>query len=221
MEFDLEYLTRQMPAVWRGLRTTIQVSATAMLLSVLLGLLGALVRQQRVPVLSVLVATYVELIRNTPLLVQMFFIFFGLPALGITLSLFWAGVVTLTVWAAAFQTENLRGGLVAVAPGYWEAGQALGLRPAPFLLLVALPLAIRVSLPAVLNTCVSLLKNSSYLQAIGVAELTFVAIDRISMDFRTTEMLAVLLVAYVALVLLLSLLTAQLERVLHRPFAAA
>lgn len=221
MEFDPEYLARQLPALWRGLRTTVQVSALAMGLSVLLGLLGAVLRHERVPVLGRLVAAYVELIRNTPLLVQMFFIFFGLPELGVTLPLFWAGVVTLTMWAAAFQTENLRGGLKAVAPGHWDAGRALGMRPAPFLVLVALPLAVRVSLPAVLNTCISLLKNSSYLQAIGVAELTFVAVDRISMDFRTTEMMAALLVAYVGLVLLLSAAVGVVERRLQRPFAPA
>lgn len=218
MEFELSYLVKQWPALWRGLLVTVQVSVLAIVLSLIVGLLGAALRMLRVPVLSQLVVGYVEFIRNTPLLSQLFFIFYGLPTVGFRLSLFWSGVLCLTLWAGAYQVENIRGGLETVVKGLREAAFSLGLTPWRFFRLVAAPLAVRVSLPAMLNTSISLLKNSSYLQAIGLAELTFVAVDRISMDFRTMEMLVALGVIYLGLVLTLSFLTSLLARHLRKPF---
>ena len=220
MDFDPAYLVKQLPALWRGLLVTIEVSTVAMLLAVALGVLGATIRHLRIPYLSPAVWFYVEFMRNTPLLVQMFFIVFGLPALGLTLPLFWAGVVSLALWAAAFHIESLRGGLATVGKDLREAGTALGLGPWQFLALIALPLGVRVALPSMLNTCVSLLKNSAMLQAIGLMELTFVAVDKMAMDFRMLEMFSVLLVVYVVLVLLLSGAANWLEYVLQKPFRA-
>ena len=160
----------------------------------------------------------VEFIRSTPLVLQIFFVFFGLPTIGLQLSLFWSGVVALALWAGAFQTENVRGGLAAISPGLGEAARALGLTRAQYLRLVGLPLAVRTGLPSMLNTCVSLIKNSAYLSAIGVQELTGVAFDRIASDFRAFEMLAVLLVGYLAVVLSLSFAVRLLEHHLHAPF---
>jgi polar amino acid transport system permease protein len=190
----------------------------AVVLSIGIGLIGASIRALRVPVLSQIVAGYVEFIRNTPLLVQLFFIFFGLPNLGLTLSLFWSGTLALTLWAGAFQTENLRGGLAAVGPGLREAARALGLTGGQYLRLVGLPLAIRTGLPAMLNTCVSLVKNSAYVSAIGLQDLAGVAFDRIASDFRAFEMLAVLLVGYLVLVLSLSAAVRVAEHRLQAPF---
>lgn len=218
MEFDVAYLTAQWPALMRGLWLTVQVSALSIVLSVIVGVLGAAVRTLRAPVLDKLVVGYVEFIRNTPLLAQLFFIFYGLPGLGLRLSLFWSGVLSLTVWAGAYQIENVRGGLETVGKGLREAAFSLGLSPWRYFRLVAAPMAIRVALPSMLNTSISLLKNSSYLQAIGLAELTFVAIDRISMDFRTIEMFAAICGIYLALVLVLSFLASRLEYRLNAPF---
>ncbi|WP_270937224.1 amino acid ABC transporter permease [Falsiroseomonas oryzae] len=220
MDFELDYLLRQLPALRAGILLTIQVSAIAMVLSIAIGLVGASMRVLRVPVLSQLFAGYVEFIRNTPLLVQLFFVFFGLPAIGLTLSLFWSGVLALTLWAGAFQTENVRGGLSAIASGLREAARALGLTRGQYLRLVGLPLAVRTGLPAILNTCVSLVKNSAYVSAIGLQDLAGVAFDRIASDFRAFEMLAVLLVGYLALVLSLSAAVRALEHRLQAPFRA-
>jgi len=218
MEFDLAYLAAQWPALMRGLWLTVQVSLLSIVLSVVVGLFGAAVRVLRVPVLDKLIVGYVEFIRNTPLLAQLFFIFYGLPGLGLKLSLFWSGVLCLTLWAGAYQIENIRGGLETVGKGLREAAFSLGLSPWRFFRLVAAPMAIRVGLPSMLNTSISLLKNSSYLQAIGLAELTYVAIDRISMDFRTIEMFAAICVIYLALVLVLSFFASRLEHRLNAPF---
>ncbi len=218
MEFDLDYLIKQLPALRAGILLTIQVSAIAVVLSIGIGLIGASIRVMRIPVLDRIVVFYVEFIRNTPLLVQLFFVFFGLPTIGLTLSLFWSGVLALTLWAGAFQTENVRGGLAAVQPGLREAARALGLSQMQYLRLIGLPLAVRIGLPAMLNTCVSLVKNSAYVSAIGLQDLAGVAFDRIASDFRAFEMLAVLLVGYLALVLSLSAAVRLLEHRLQAPF---
>jgi polar amino acid transport system permease protein len=220
VDFDIGYLVRQLPALRAGILLTIQVSVIATVFSIAIGLVGASMRVMRVPVLAQFFAAYVEFIRNTPLLVQLFFVFFGLPALGLTLSLFWSGVLALTLWAGAFQTENVRGGLAAVGPGLREAARALGLTRGQYLRLVGLPLAVRTGLPAMLNTCVSLVKNSAYVSAIGLRDLAGVAFDRIASDFRAFEMLAALLVGYLALVLSLSAAVRLIEHRLQAPFRA-
>ncbi len=118
---------QQAPALWRGLLVTLAASGAALVLSLTIGVAGAAARDLRVPVLSRLVAGYVELVRNTPLLVQIFFIVYGLPSIGLRLSLFWSGVAALGFWAGAFQVTNIRGGLSTVGAGPREAGAALGL----------------------------------------------------------------------------------------------
>jgi His/Glu/Gln/Arg/opine family amino acid ABC transporter permease subunit len=218
MEFDLNYLMMQWPALLDGVLMTLRVSLLAISCSLLIGILGGAVRSFRIPILSQVVVLYVELIRNTPILVQLFFIFYGLPAIGLELSLFWSGAVCLSLWAGAYQVENIRGGLATVEQKMREASMALSLKPHQYFYLVALPIAFRTSLPAVLNTAISLLKNSSYLQAIGLAELTFVAVDRIATDFRAIEMFSAICVMYLILVAILSLLTGRLSAHLQRPF---
>src|SRR4051812_963758 len=146
-------------------------------------------------------------------------VFFGLPTVGLTLSLFWSGVFALTLWAGAFQIENVRGGLASVSPGLNEAARALGLSKGQSLRFVGLPLAVRVGLPSILNTSVSLIKNSAYLSAIRLQELTGVAFDRIAIiDFRAFEMLSVLLAGYLSVVLTLSAAVRAFEYRLQAPF---
>ena len=218
MDFDLDYLVAQWPALLDGLVMTLKVSLLAIVLSLAIGVVGGAVRLFRVPLIAQLAALYVELIRNTPILVQLFFIFYGLPAVGLGLSLFWSGVLCLSLWAGAYQVENLRGGLATVERGMREASLALNLKPWQYFCLIALPIAVRTALPAVLNTAISLLKNSSYLQAIGLAELTFVAVDRIATDFRALEMFSAICVLYLCLVAVLALATQRLSAHLQRPF---
>ncbi len=218
MSFDPDYLIAQWPALLSGLGMTVLVSVIALAASIVIGVVGAACRVFRVPVLSQIATGYVELIRNTPILVQLFFIFYGLPSVGITLSLFWSGVLCLSIWAGAYQIENIRGGLATVEHGMREAATSLRLSTRQYFRLIALPIAFRTSLPALVNTSVSMLKNSSYLQAIGLAELTFVAVDRIATDFRAIEMFSAIGVIYVSLVVILTLISQRIEHRLHRPF---
>lgn len=216
--FDVAYLVASLPALMGGLLMTIIVSSISIALATAIGVVGASARIFNTPVASQIARGYVEFIRNTPLLVQIFFIFFGLPAVGVKLSVFWSGIVALTLWGGAYNIENIRGGFLSIPRGYREAAEALGLDRLRYLWLIALPLGLRVAIPSVLNTSISILKNSAYLQAIGLAELTFVAMDKLSLDFRTLEMFTAIGAIYLALVLSLSWSVRRLEWVLQRPF---
>ncbi|MHA7776095.1 amino acid ABC transporter permease [Roseibium sp. M-1] len=220
-DFNFPYIWGAAPDLLSGLWMTILISLISIAFSVVIGTVCASVRLFKIPLLSQLASAYVHFIRSTPLLVQLFFIYYGLASLGLGLDGFWSGVLALSLWGGAYNTENIRGGLAAVDKGLREAAFSLGLRPIQYLRLVALPIGLRVAIPALLNTAVSVLKNSSYLQAIGVAELTFVAMNRVSMDFRTLEMFFSIGVIYLAIVLLLSGGVRRLETVLHAPFRTA
>ena len=218
--FDWEYLWTTLPALLAGLRMTLLVSAIAIVSSLAIGGAAAMLRLSGRAVPSALARGYVSFIRNTPILVQLFFIFYGLPALGLRLSAFWSGILTLALWGGAYHAESFRAGYIGVSRSTREAALSLSLRPWHYVLLVALPIALRTALPSLLNTSIAMLKNSSYLQAIGLAELTFVAIDRVALEFRTIEMFAAICVLYLVFVLGLSAAASRLDLRLQRPFLA-
>jgi His/Glu/Gln/Arg/opine family amino acid ABC transporter permease subunit len=217
---DWGYIWRALPDLMSGLAMTLLVSGIAIVLSLAIGVVGCGLRVSGSRPLSLLVAGYVEFIRGTPYLVQVFFVFYGLPSLGLRLSVFWSGVVALTLWASVFHIESFRAGLAAVGRGMGDASASLGLRRWQHALLVAFPIALRAALPSVLNTVVATIKNSAYLQAIGLVELTFVAVDRIAYEFRTLEMFAAICVIYLAVVMSVSALGHRLEKRLDKPYAA-
>lgn len=216
--FSFTYIGDSLPAFLRGLVMTVQVSLLSIACATLVGVVGASIRIFNVPVLSHIVLFYVHLIRTTPILAQLFFIFYGLPSLGLKLSLYWSGVLCLVLWGGAYNIENVRGGFLAISKGLRAASDSLGLTRLQYLESVALPLGLRVSIPAMLNTSVSVLKNSAYLQTIGLAELTFVAMERSAMDFRTLENFAAICALYLLLVWTLSYFVRQIENHLHKPF---
>ena len=216
--FSFPYILRAGPDLLSGLAITMQVSIVSMVLACAIGVSGAALRVLEVPIAARIVAGYVTFIRSTPLLPQIFFIFYGLASLGLPLSDYWSGVLALSLWGGAYNTENVRGGFLAVPQGLRDAATALALRRLDYLVLVALPIGLRVSIPAILNTSISVLKNSAYLQAVGLAELTFVAMERVAQDLRTLEMFAAIGILYLTLVLVLSVLVRRIEIGLSRPF---
>lgn len=216
---DWNYIYRALPDLLDGLGMTLLVSGVAIVLSLVIGVAGALLRTCGVRPVEMFVSGYVEFIRGTPYLVQIFFIFYGLPSIGLTLSIFWSGALALTIWASAFHIESFRAGLASVGQGMRDASASLSLGRWHHAWFIVLPLALRAALPSVMNTVVATVKNSAYLQAIGLVELTFVAVDRIAYEFRTVEMFASICVIYLFCVFILSALGHRLERRLNRPFA--
>ncbi|MBE0578777.1 amino acid ABC transporter permease [Devosia sp.] len=215
---DFDYILRALPDLLRGAQTTIAVSTLAIFFSLCVGVIGSTIRSSGFKPASYLVTAYVEFIRGTPYLVQIFFIFYGFPAIGLKLSVFWSGVAALSIWASAFHIENIRAGLASVPTGVNDASGSLGLGRLHHALFVVLPIALRSALPSMMNTIVSTVKNSAYLQAIGLVELTFVAVERVAYDFRVIEMFASICAIYLMCVFTVSGLGSVLQRRLDRPY---
>ncbi|HSB68734.1 MAG TPA: amino acid ABC transporter permease [Candidatus Methylomirabilis sp.] len=217
-------MTFSWPAVWQGLPyllqgagLTVLISAAAMLLALALGTIAALLSQLPWRPARWLTRAYVEVFRNTPLLIQIFIVYFGLPQLGLRLSAFLSGLSALTLYTAAYNTEIFRAGLEAVPKGQHEAARSTGLSPLQEALHVVIPQAVRISFPALGNNLVSLVKNSSLVSTIGMVELMFVANDISFNNFRSFEIYGAAAVLYVILVLTLTrLLNLTEARILRR-----
>jgi His/Glu/Gln/Arg/opine family amino acid ABC transporter permease subunit len=203
-----------------ALLRTLEVAGIAIVGAFFIGALLGAARAHRIPVISQLAAVYVEIIRNTPILVQIFFIFFGLPEIGIKLSTFTVAWLAVMVWGGAFNTENFRAGFEAVPHRYREAGLALGFSRLATFFNVTLPIGGRIALPASINTYISVLKNTSLLYVIAYAELTTTAVNISNLTLQTIEAFTVLAVVYLTLVWTLSALIRLVESRLALPETA-
>lgn len=233
--FEWSFIWDNRDELWEGFKNTMRAAAIGVAGSFAIGLVLGAVRAHRLPVLSQLTWAYVEVIRNTPILVQIFFIFYGLPNVpgeirgitipgvgddGIQLSTFTVAWLSVMVWGGAFNTENFRAGFEAVPKQFREAGYALGFTPLKTFLNVTLPIGGRIALPSSINTYISVLKNTSLMLVIGYPELTSVASNIQAITFRTFEMFAALAIVYLVIVWTLSALIRLLEARLRLPEAA-
>lgn len=168
----LERYREALPKFGRGAVITMQVSITAMLLAIFLGLLLAVARVFSPKPLAALATVYIECIRGTPVLIQLFFIFYGLPGVGVKLSPFWAGAIGLGLNYAAYEAEVYRTGLFAIPRTQWESALALGMSRWQAMREVILPQAVRIVIPPITNDFISLLKDSSLVSIITMVDLT-------------------------------------------------
>ena len=198
-ELDFGALAQYLSLFVEGTAVTLGLTAAASVLGLTLGVAGAAALRGRFQVLRRLVALYVELIRNTPFIVQMFFIFFGLPSLGLRLSAMTAAVLAMTVNLTAYATEIMRAGIDAVPAGQREAGRALGLHALPIFGLVVLPQALANVYPALVSQVVITMLESAVVSQIAVVDLTHVADFIQSRNFRAFETYFVITAVYFAL----------------------
>ena len=214
--FSWSSIVQGLPYLLQGAGLTVLISTVAMVLAVAVGLVMAVLAQAPGRLGPRLVSAYVEVFRNTPLLIQIFIVYFGLPQFGIKLSPFLSGLSALVLYAAAYNAEIFRAGLEAVPRGQLEAARSLGLSRLSTLGWVVVPQALRISFPALGNNLVSLVKNSSLVSTIGMVELMFVANDISFNNFRTFEIYGATVVIYVVIVLALTRLLRTAERHLLR-----
>lgn len=217
--FDWTFVSENAGALVAGLGRTLWVSAIAILGALVIGVVLGAARAHRIPVVSQLAAIYVEVIRNTPILVQIFFIFFGLPQLGIRLDAFTVAWLAIMIWGGAFNVENFRAGFEAVPFRYREAGYALGFGRFATFANVTLPIGGRIALPPSINTYISVVKNTSLLYVISYEELTTTALNINALTLQTVETFTVLAVTYLVIVWTLSGLIRLLESHLALPKA--
>ena len=205
-------VVENLPLLLEGYRTTVVVSVLAMLVSLALGILVAALRTSGLRPLGWLGTAYVELFRNTPLLIQLYFYFFGLTRLGVRLSAFEAGVAALGIYTGAYVAEVVRAGVLSVDRGQTEAARALGLGNLQTLRFVVLPQAVRTVLPPLGNLGIALIKNSALVGSIALADLLYVSDLVQSRTFRTFEVFTAVIVFYLSLTLPLALLVSRVER---------
>jgi glutamine transport system permease protein len=196
-----------------GAYYTIIMSLTAILISVVVGLLVALPGLSKKRSWRIFNRTYVEIVRAVPILVLILWVYYGLPALsGITLNVFWAGVLALALSDSAFQAEIFRAGIQSIARGQYEAAQSISLNYRDTMRYVILPQAIRRILPALGNQLVYMMKMSSLVSVIGLQELTRKANELVVSEYRPLEIYTVLVLEYLVLILIVSAGVRWLER---------
>jgi polar amino acid transport system permease protein len=200
---DFGWLDDAAGALAHGVATTIVLIAVTALFGGALSVIVAAARRSRVAWLRGAAFGYVELIRNTPFIVQLFFIFFGLPGVGVRLDAVPAAILAMTINLAAYGAEIVRAGLDAVTAGQREAGLALGLRPRAVFVRIVLPQALRAVFPALTSQIVITMLESAVVSQIAVRDLTYEADLIQSRTFRAFETYAVVTAIYLVLSLLL------------------
>ena len=195
-----------------GLTTTIYISVVSIIISMFLGLIVAIPSLAKNKFLTYINIGYVEIVRAVPLLVLILWIYYGLPIMtGISFSPFVSGIIALAISESAFQAEIFRAGINSIKKAQWEAGSSLGLNFFKRLRLVILPQAIKNILPAIGNQFVYVLKMSSLVSIIGIADLTRKANELVTTTYRPLEIYTFLIFEYLVLILIVSYFVRKLE----------
>lgn len=200
-----------LPILLRGAVITVEVTLYSLILSTVIGLLLALMKVSHLRPLSVFAASVINIIRGLPIIVQLFYIYFVLPELGIQLTAFQAGVIGLGIAYSVYQAENFRAGIEAVDGGQIEAAQSIGMRMPLIMRRVVLPQAFRIALPPYGNTLVMMLKDSSLVSTITVLEMTRAGQMIASSTFQNMTVYTMVALLYLLLSLPLVYLTRRLE----------
>ena len=211
MTVDWAIVQMAIPLLGRGLLVTLEIALVSGVLAILLGFtLGLLSLSEMRPV-EMAVAAYVDFIRGTPLLIQIFLVFFVLPIVGIRLHEITAGILALAINTSAYVAETVRGAVGSVERGQTEAAKAIGMRRPTILMYILLPQALRPMLPPLTNELISMLKNTSLLSVISVYELTRAGQAIVSTYFAPFEVFLLLALYYYVTVKILSALSRRLE----------
>ena len=210
--FDFALIFQSVPFLLKGALYTVQVSLLAITFGLLLGWMFGLAAVSSLRWLRAITWAYVQFIRGTPLLVQIFLIYFGLPVFGVDIPAFWSGVIALGLNSGGFQAEIVRAGIESIDRGQTEAARSIGMSRFQALVFILVPQAIRRVIPPLTNELITLTKSSSLLSAIAALELTHAGQLIIARTFAPFEIYAAVAVLYLVMIALLSRASALLER---------
>lgn len=196
--------------------TTLKISLIALLIGLLLGIVICLAKISTIKVLNVLATIYVEVIRNTPILVQIMIIYFALPEVGISFTPFMSAIIALSINSGAYVSEIFRSGILAIDKGQMEAGRSLGLSYFQTMKFIILPQALKNSLPALGNEFISLVKESSIVYFVGVADIMFAANTVKNATYETFGPYLIAAAIYFIITSVLSFLVKRLEKKLAK-----
>ena len=207
-----EFIWKYLPLYKDAALLTVKTGIAGILLSILIGFICSVVLYFKIPVLKRIVSVYIEISRNTPLLIQLFFIYYALPKIGIPTNPYACGVAGLAFLGGSYMSEAFRSGLEAIDAIQMESALSLGLEKSQALRYVVLPQAISISVPTFVANIIFLLKETSVFSAVSLMDLMFTAKDLIGQYYKTTESLLMLVVFYMIILLPVSLLGSYLER---------
>jgi His/Glu/Gln/Arg/opine family amino acid ABC transporter permease subunit len=212
MDF-VDLLQESLPMFLQGMLLTLELSVVSLVIAMFIGLGSCLMNISKIRVLHWISQCYINIIRGTPLLVQTFFIYFGVTgALKLSMTAMTAGIVALSLNAGAYLSEIFRGGIEAVPVGQTEAARSLGLSYRQAMVKVVLPQALRIVVPSVVNQCIITIKDTSIISVIGLAELTMMGSQIIARTFRSFEVWLIVGVLYFVIIYTLSKLSKILEK---------
>ena len=200
---DFEFIREQTPLYIEAAKLTLHMAVIGVLLAIVVGLVCSMIKYFRIPVLRQIVECYIELSRNTPLLIQLFFLYFGLPKIAIT---------GLTFLGGSYMAEAFRSGLDNVPPIQVESALSLGMSKSQVFTNIILPQAVSNSIPAFCANAIFLIKETSVFSAVALADLMFVTKDLIGIYYKTDEALFMLVIAYLIILLPISLICSFVER---------
>ena len=199
---DFEFIREQTPLYIEAAKLTLHMAVIGVLLAIVVGLVCSMIKYFRIPVLRQIVECYIELSRNTPLLIQLFFLYFGLPKIGIVLSSEQCAITGLTFLGGSYMAEAFRSGLDNVPPIQVESALSLGMSKSQ----------VFNSIPAFCANAIFLIKETSVFSAVALADLMFVTKDLIGIYYKTDEALFMLVIAYLIILLPISLICSFVER---------
>jgi len=209
---DFGFMKEQIPLYIEAAKLTLSIATVGIIFSLVVGILGSMVIYFKIPILAKVVGAYIELSRNTPLIIQLFFLYFGLPKIGIVLSARQCAIVGLTFLGGSYMIEVLRSGLENVDQLQSEMALSLGMTQAQVFSNIILPQAISNSIPAFCANVIFLIKETSVLSIVALADLMFVTKELIGIYYKTDEALLMLVVAYLVILLPISIGCSLLER---------
>ncbi|AVK61399.1 polar amino acid ABC transporter permease [Lactobacillus sp. CBA3605] len=205
-------IQQSLPLFEKGFFITLKLAALGIIGAIIIGLTCSLIQYFKLPVLNPLVTIYTEVARNTPLLIQLFFLYYAFPALGWRLTASQCGVIGLIFLGGSYMAAGFSGGFDGITSTQLEAGQAIGLNRWQLAQYVILPQGLTLSVPALAANIIFLIKETSIFTVIAIPELTNTTLDLIGMYYHTNEYLLTLVVAYAIILIPLSLLLTYLER---------
>lgn len=212
MHLNMDFIVRYLPWYVDAAILTVHIALWGILFSLLVGAACAVIKYYRIPVVHRVVSVYVEVSRNTPLLVQLFFLYFGLPKVGVVLSSEACAVIGLAFLGGSYMAESFRSGLESIEPAQLEAAASLGMGRRLTMAEVVFPQAMAVSVPGLCANVIFLIKETSVVSGIALADLMYVTKDLIGLYYETDEALTMLVVFYLIILLPVSVAASILER---------
>ncbi|MPN00436.1 putative amino-acid permease protein YxeN [bioreactor metagenome] len=221
IKFEFDYFIETFPIIMKGFWITVSLAALALVVSVLIGFFLAAVRYYKTPVLKQFSSLYTSFFRSTPFICQLFVFYYGVSQISEyvrNMSSYTATAVVLSLSFAAYMGENIRGAIMSVDKGQFEAGISIGLTPWQVIKRIIIPQAARVALPGMGNSFANLLKSTSLCFIVGVKDMMAYAKNQVNITYRYLEGYVALLLVYLALLALCSYAQSKLENHMNKPY---